>query len=66
MRNTVWASVGLFVVVVGGIGVVVWGTRWLEARRAREDTFTFPGPQAIGAIPLGALYADTVARRLYL
>jgi len=66
MRNTVWASVGLFVVVVGGIGVVVWGTRWLEARRAREHTFTFPDTQAIVEIQLVELHADTVARRLNL
>ncbi|GIV24351.1 MAG: hypothetical protein KatS3mg026_0043 [Bacteroidia bacterium] len=66
MKNSLWASVGLFLVLVGGIVVVVWGNRWVEARQARERTFAFPDTQAIVEIHLVELHYDTIFRKLDL
>lgn len=66
INRSTWASVGLLLVLLLGIGVVVWGSRWVEARKEAEKRFSFPDTQAIQAIQLVELHGDTVYRRIDL
>lgn len=65
MRSSL-ATAGLLLVLLGAIGVVVWGSQLAQRRAEAERTFTFPDTGGIVAISLVEKHADTVFRRIDL
>ncbi|MCX8111996.1 MAG: DUF4340 domain-containing protein [Bacteroidia bacterium] len=61
-----WASVGLLLTLLGGIGLVIWGGQIAERRAEAARRFSFPDTGAIIEVHLVEKHNDTIFRRIDL
>ncbi|MCX7606392.1 MAG: DUF4340 domain-containing protein [Bacteroidia bacterium] len=64
MSRNYWATIGLLLVLLVGIGVVVWGNHIVSQRNEAARRFSFSDTAAIQGITLIEKHGDTVYRRL--